>query len=65
MTLPDNFFVVYIVVYLSTENPVRFTELLSIVKLKYWRKNNNWIFGEQNFKGFLNECIPIKKDVVW
>ena len=55
MTLAGHFIVVYTVVYPSSENPVHFTQLLSIVKLKYGRKNHNWIFGEQNFKGFLNE----------
>ena len=50
MTLADHFIVVYTVVYPSSENPVHFTQLLSIVKLKYGRKIITGYLGNKILK---------------
>ena len=47
-------------VYLVAAFQLNFTELLQVLKLNFWERNHNWVFGEQNLKEFLDEWINKK-----
>ena len=51
--------------YLTAKFPLSFNKLLQILKSNYRVRSTNWIFREQDLKGFYDEWITSKKNIIW